>query len=171
MKMSVPYKLIQMKKFNKKKNFNLNFTEALQKYPPVLFLDHAKTPTQSAVNSNIVIRKGMPIVVPVRTLHRTKSFCTDPANFIQNEDEETTSNKMKFDFLPNSSFNQPQQQTKNCNDFVLRLLQTKIGLVSMLHRYIYDLDTDKSDNLSNLIARILLTHPINAAYFKVSARY
>lgn len=111
----------------------------------------------------------MPVVVPVRTLHRTKSFCTDPANFAQDTSEDTP-NKSRFDFIPNLSSH--QQQTKNGNDLVLRLLQTKIGLVSMLHRYIYDLDTDKSDiNLPNLIARILLTHPTNAAYFKVSARY
>lgn len=141
------------------------FTEALQKYPPLLFLDHTNPPTQSAVNSNLVIKRGMPIVVPIRTFHRTKSFCTDPANFVQTQRESPTT----LDFPSNSSFN--KQQTKYCNDFALRLLQTKIGLVSMLHRYIYDLDVDKSNNLSNLIARILLTHPTNAAYFKVSARY
>lgn len=133
----------------------------------MLYLDHGRRPTQSAVNSNIVIKRGMPVVVPVRTLHRTKSFCTDPANFAEQLDEDLQAKSDKFDFLPDMKI---KHESKTDHDFVLRLLQTKIGLVSMLHRYIYDLDANHSGNVSNSIAQILLTHPRNGNHFKVSAR-
>jgi cytochrome P450 family 6 len=56
-------------------------TETLRKYPPVAFLSRKCTKDYTIPDTDLVVEKGIQVVIPVLGLHRDPKYFPDPEKF------------------------------------------------------------------------------------------
>ena len=67
-----------------------HFSETLRKYPPVPILNRECTKDYQIPDTDVVLEKGMPTVIPVYALHHDPKYYPEPDRFDPerfNEDE------------------------------------------------------------------------------------
>nr|CAD7444537.1 unnamed protein product [Timema bartmani] len=104
--------------------------ETLRKYPPVPNLDRECTKKFTFSGTNHVIEKGINLIIPVYALHHDPKYFPDPELF--NPDrftEEAKRTRHHYSYLPFG------EGPRICIGMRFGLMQTKVGLVSLLSQY------------------------------------
>lgn len=131
------------------------FSETLRKYPVVTILNRECTKNYKIPDTNVVVEKGTPIIVPVLAMHRDARYFPEPEKFIPERFQ--PDNSKSFEEAPYLPFG---DGPRNCmlvgskisfsdgnKEFCLLFyrglrmgkMQTKVGLVLMLQHFTYDL--------------------------------
>jgi cytochrome P450 family 6 len=75
--------------------------ETLRKYPPLTFLNRHCTKDYKIPDTNLVVEKGVQVVVPVLGLHKDPEYFPDPEKFDPERfSEETKSRRPNYVYLP-----------------------------------------------------------------------
>ncbi|KAK5644105.1 hypothetical protein RI129_007950 [Pyrocoelia pectoralis] len=108
--------------------------ETLRKYPPVPVLNRRCIQDYHLHNSDIIIRKGIKITIPLIALHNDPEYFPNPEKFDPNRF--TVENKhliIPFTYMPFGD------GPRACIGIRFGIMQTKIGLVTMLRDYKFSL--------------------------------
>lgn len=113
----------------------IRISETLRKYPPVPVLNRTSTVPWTVPNSGgKTLDVGTAVIIPVYALHYDPQYYPQPERF---EPErfmaEHVSDKSQRPYLPFGD------GPRNCIGLRLGKIQTKVGLITMLQRYSYEL--------------------------------
>lgn len=104
--------------------------EVLRLYPPLPFLDRLASADYKVPGSNLVIEKGTPVFVPMIGLHCDPEYFPNPEKFDPERfSEKNKKNVRPFTYMPFG------EGPHICIGMRLGILQTKLGLVSILRKY------------------------------------
>jgi cytochrome P450 family 6 len=77
------------------------FPETLRKYPPLAILNRVCTKRYEISGTNIILEKGMQVVIPTLGLHYDPQFFPDPEKFDPERfSEEAKSKRHRYVYLP-----------------------------------------------------------------------
>jgi len=105
-------------------------SETLRKYPPLPILNRECTKDYKIPGTDVVLEKGLATVIPIYALHHDPKYYPDPERFDPerfNEDE--NENRHQYVYLPFG------EGPRICIGMRFGLMQTKVGLVSLLSKY------------------------------------
>jgi cytochrome P450 family 6 len=75
--------------------------ETLRKYPPLSFVNRRCTKDYTIPETDLVLQKGVQVIVPVLGLHRDPEYFPNPEKFDPERfSEETKSDMPKYAYLP-----------------------------------------------------------------------
>ncbi|KAJ8957944.1 hypothetical protein NQ318_001943 [Aromia moschata] len=104
--------------------------EAQRLYPPLVTLSRTCVKDYKLRDTDIVIEKGTPVVVPVAALHKDPEHYSDPETFDPERfSPENKSLRHPFTHLPFG------EGPRNCIGLRFGLMQSKIGLASILRKF------------------------------------
>ncbi|KAJ9577522.1 hypothetical protein L9F63_005895, partial [Diploptera punctata] len=110
--------------------FIIFFTETLRKYPAVPLLTRQCTETIKLRDTDLVVDKGTQIFLPIYALHHDPKYYPDPEKFDPERfNEEEVNKRPHFSYLPFG------EGPRLCIGMRFGLMQTKIGLISILSKY------------------------------------
>ncbi|PNF30179.1 putative cytochrome P450 6a13 [Cryptotermes secundus] len=105
-------------------------SETLRKYPPVTTLDRECSKPYKIPETDIVLDKGTRVVIPVIGLHHDPKYYPDPDRFDPERfSEEEKQKRHHYVYLPFG------EGPRICIGMRFGLMQTKVGLVSLLSEY------------------------------------
>ncbi|CAD7079504.1 unnamed protein product [Hermetia illucens] len=105
-------------------------TEALRKYPPVVFLRRKAARDYKIPNTKIIIEKGQEIMIPAYCIHHDPEIYPNPESFDPNRfTPEQIKTRHPMSFL---SFG---DGPRNCVGLRFGRMQTRIGLITLLRNY------------------------------------
>ncbi|XP_012232386.2 cytochrome P450 6k1 isoform X3 [Linepithema humile] len=104
--------------------------ETLRLYPPAPILDRVPIRDYTFPGTNISIEKGTPVYVALRGLHSDPKYHPDPKRF----DPERFSDEKKDEIAP-CTFMPFGDGPRNCIGMRLGVLQTAVGLITILRDY------------------------------------
>ncbi|XP_011689077.1 PREDICTED: cytochrome P450 6k1-like [Wasmannia auropunctata] len=105
-------------------------SETLRMYPPLPFLDRKTMDTYKMPNSDLVLEKGTPIYVSLLGLHYDPEYYPNPNKFDPERfTEENKRNRPSCIYLPFGD------GPRVCIGNRMGLLQTKLGIVTILSKY------------------------------------
>nr|XP_046491929.1 uncharacterized protein LOC124223738 [Neodiprion pinetum] len=105
-------------------------SETLRKYPSLPVLNRECTKDIELSDTGLCVTKGTPILIPVLGLHRDPEIYPNPEKFDPERfTEENIAKRHQFSYL---AFG---EGPRNCIGMRFGLIQTKVGLVSLLSRY------------------------------------
>ncbi|XP_036150646.1 cytochrome P450 6k1-like isoform X2 [Monomorium pharaonis] len=114
-------------------------SETLRKYPPLPVLNRICTQETDLPTTNIRVSKGTLITIPLLGLHRDPSIYPNPDKF---DPERFNADKVKerhsYAYMPFG------EGPRNCIGARFGYLQTKVGLVSILSKYKFELHSRTS---------------------------
>ncbi|XP_012542586.1 cytochrome P450 6k1 isoform X2 [Monomorium pharaonis] len=109
-------------------------SETLRKYPPLPILNRICTKETDLPTTNIRVPKGTSITIPLLGLHRDPSIYPNPDKF---DPERFNANEVEkrhpYAYMPFG------EGPRNCIGLRFGYLQTKVGLVSILSKYKFEL--------------------------------
>ncbi|XP_045460600.1 probable cytochrome P450 6a14 [Harmonia axyridis] len=104
--------------------------ETLRKYPPLPNLNRVCTKEYKVPGTDLVLEKGMQVIIPVFGIHRDPEYYPDPDKFDPERfTEENKRNRHQFSFLPFG------EGPRICIGLRFGLMQTKVGLIALLSKY------------------------------------
>ncbi|KAF5286960.1 hypothetical protein FQR65_LT12419 [Abscondita terminalis] len=105
--------------------------ETLRKYPPVALMTRVCTEDYPLdVSRNIVIKKGTKVAIPIYAVHHDPEYYPEPEKFDPERfSEEAVSNRPAFAYMPFGA------GPRVCTGLRMGLLQTKVGLVTLLKSF------------------------------------
>lgn len=104
--------------------------ESMRKYPPVGILNRVCTKEIDLPSTNIRIPKGIPVTIPVHAIHRDPRIYPDPEKFDPERfTEENIAARHPYAYLPFG------EGPRICIGLRFGLVQVKIALISLLHKY------------------------------------
>lgn len=104
--------------------------ETLRMYPPFSFLPRTCTKTFKVPNTNLVIEKGIRLLIPVMGVQMNPEFYPNPEIFDPERfSSENRSSRPDFTFLPFG------EGPRMCIGLRFGLMQTKLGLVTLLRKF------------------------------------
>lgn len=74
--------------------------EALRKYPTLPFLDRETMADYKFPNSDLIIKKGTPIIIPMSGLHHDPEYFPDPEEFIPERFQDNRSLIKSYTYIP-----------------------------------------------------------------------
>ncbi|KAK7871463.1 hypothetical protein R5R35_010842 [Gryllus longicercus] len=105
-------------------------SETLRMYPPVLYLRREATLPFRIPGSEVTVDKGTSVVIPVYALQHDPDYFPDPLRFDPERfSEENKAKRHHYVYLPFG------EGPRNCIGMRFGLLQTKLGLVTLLSKY------------------------------------
>ncbi|CAD7079520.1 unnamed protein product [Hermetia illucens] len=105
-------------------------SEALRKYPPVVFLTRKAAQDYQIPNTKTIIEKGMEIMMPVYCIHHDPEIYPNPEVFDPDRfTPEQIRNRHPMSFLGFGD------GPRNCVGLRFGRMQTKIGLITLLNNY------------------------------------
>lgn len=117
--------------------------------------------------TNQIIEKGVEVYISVLGLHRDDQFYVEPDKFNPirlSEEACAGKNLVNRPYIPFGD------GPRNCIGMRLGKLQTKVGLISMLHKFNYKLDEHLLHSDMEFDTRHFLLQPRNNIYLHVSKR-
>ncbi|XP_012224508.2 cytochrome P450 6k1 [Linepithema humile] len=105
-------------------------SEILRKYPPLPFLDRVAGDTYKVPDSDLVLEKDTPIYVSMLGMHYDPEYFPDPDKF----DPERFNEENKHN-IPSCAYFPFGEGPRICIGTRLGLLQSKLGLVTILNKY------------------------------------
>ncbi|PNF35807.1 putative cytochrome P450 6a14 [Cryptotermes secundus] len=104
--------------------------ETLRKYPVVPILNRECTKAYKIPDTDIVLEKGIRTVIPILGLHHDPKYYPDPERFDPERfSEEEKAKRHNYVYLPFG------EGPRICIGMRFGLMQTKVGLVSLLSKY------------------------------------
>nr|AAL15173.1 cytochrome P450 monooxygenase CYP6X1v1 [Lygus lineolaris] len=101
--------------------------ETIRKYPTLHTLTRVCTKPYAVPGTKYVIEEGIRVLIPVYSLHHDRQYFPDPERFDPDRFSDTNKSSITpFTFLPFG------EGPRNCIGMRFGLLQTKIGLVTLL---------------------------------------
>lgn len=117
--------------------------------------------------TNQIIEKGVEVYISVLGLHRDGQFYEEPDKFNPvrlSEESCAGKNLVNRPYIPFGD------GPRNCIGLRLGKLQTKVGLISMLQKFKYELDESLKNGDIEFDTRHFLLQPRNDFYLHVSKR-
>lgn len=145
----------------------------MRKYPPIVVLNRICTENYQIPKSDVVIEKGTTVFIPVLGIHYDPQYYSDPEKFDpQRFTEEENSKRHSFTYLPfgegprtcigsKSKFKHNYKMvlmTFSPTGLRFGLIQTKIGIASLIRNYSFSLDQATKLPLQFKTTAILLAH-------------
>ncbi|CAG9766104.1 unnamed protein product [Ceutorhynchus assimilis] len=125
--------------------------ETLRKYPPLGSIPRRCTKDYKIPDSNVIIDKGTMVWIPVWGIHKDPDYYPNPEIFDpENFSEERKSKRPEFTYLPFG------EGPKMCIGLRLGMLQTKIGLITVIRKYKLTLN-EKTELPMKIAKSVLLT--------------
>lgn len=118
-------------------------------------------------NTNNIIEKGMPILIPAVALQRDERYYSnaqefDPDRF--NDESPAGKNQLKRPYLPFGD------GPRNCIAARLGIMQVKVGLVQMLQKFKFDLQSELESQKLEFDPKVFLLAPIGGINLRVTKR-
>jgi len=105
-------------------------SETLRKYPPVPMLTRECTKNYKIPGTDVVLEKGMATIIPVYALQHDPKYFPEPERFDPERfNEEEKAKRHHYVYLPFG------EGPRICIGMRFGLMQTKVGLVSLLSKY------------------------------------
>jgi cytochrome P450 family 6 len=105
-------------------------SETLRKYPPFPILNRECTKDYKIPGTDVVLEKGLATVIPVLALHHDPKYYPEPERFDPERfNEEEKAKRHQYVYLPFG------EGPRICIGMRFGLMQTKVGLVSLLSKY------------------------------------
>lgn len=143
------------------------FAETLRKYPVLPMINRTCVNEYKIPGTDKVIEKGTEIYISVLGLHRDGHFYSKPDEFnpVRLSEKMTAGkNLLNHPYIPFGD------GPRNCIGMRLGKMQTKVGLISMLHKFKYDLDDELKKGDIEFDPRHFLLQPRNDIFLHVSKR-
>lgn len=110
--------------------------ETLRMYPPLLVLNRECTRDWKIPNTDVVIEKGVQVIIPAYALQRDEKYYPNPDQFIPERFNAENSAGKSFVDRPYMAFG---EGPRICIGLRLGKMQSKVGLVLMLKNYNFEL--------------------------------
>lgn len=126
--------------------------ETLRKYPPVPFVPRVCNKTYHVPDSDLVLEKGVKVIVPIYALHHDKEFFPNPDKF--DPERFSVINKPKivpYSYIPFG------EGPRICIGLRFGMMEMKIGLVSILRKYNLTLNAKTPKNITLGRSLLILT--------------
>ncbi|XP_049815561.1 probable cytochrome P450 6a14 isoform X2 [Schistocerca nitens] len=138
--------------------------KTLRKYPPVMVLNRESNAEYRIPDSDVVLDKGTPIIIPVYGLHHDPDIFPDPERFDPERfSEEQKAQRHPYVYLPFG------EGPRICIGMRFGLVQTKVGLINILSRYRVE-PSEKSVRHLSLEPRTFLMTPKGGIHLRLSKR-
>ncbi|XP_069702403.1 probable cytochrome P450 6a14 [Periplaneta americana] len=138
--------------------------ETLRKYPPILTLTRECTKTTKIRGTNAVMKKGMQTLISVMGLHHDPKYYPDPDKFDPERfSEDQKSKRPHFTYLPFG------EGPRICIGMRFGLMQTKVGLISLLSKYEVH-PSEKTPIPLVFDPKSLVLAPVGGMWLKIVAR-
>lgn len=111
-------------------------TETLRLYPPLLVLNRECTKDWKIPNTDVIVKKGVQVIIPAFALQRDEKYYPNPDQFIPERFNNENSAGKTFVNRPYMSFG---EGPRICIGLRLGKMQSKMGLLLMLKNYNFDL--------------------------------
>lgn len=111
-------------------SFLNSISETLRKYPPVDTLMRATENDYNIPDSDITLKKGITVFIPVYSMHHDPEYYENPEEF--NPERFTSENVAKrhpYTFLPFGD------GPRNCIGMRFGMMQTRMGLIALLRNF------------------------------------
>lgn len=157
---------ITFEAINEMKLLEMCIDETLRLYPPVFNIIRECTKDWQMPGSNVVIEKGVSVVVPAFAMQRDAKYYPNPDQFIPERfSVENTADK-SFTEMPYLPFG---DGPRVCIGQRLGKMQTKVGLVLLLQSFKFNLSGNTLKPIKISPQSIVLT-PVGGLQLKVSKR-
>lgn len=142
-------------------------TETLRKYPVLPMINRTCVKEYQIPGTNKIIEKGVEVYISVLGLHRDEKFYDKPDEFDPIRLSEVSTAGKNLINRPYIPFG---DGPRNCIGMRLGKLQAKVGLISMLLKFKYELDDSLKHCDLEFDRRHFLLQPQNDIYLRVSRR-
>lgn len=142
-------------------------TETLRKYPVLPMLNRTCVEDYKIPGTDKVIEKGTEVYISVLGLHRDEEFYERPNEFNPvrlSEEVVAGKNLINRPYIPFGD------GKRNCIGMRLGKMETKVGLISMLHRFKYELDERHENGDMEFDPRHFLLQPRDDIFLHISRR-
>lgn len=140
-------------------------SETLRKYPPLPAMNRECTKDYPIPGTKLVIEKGTPIMVPVWALHYDAKFYPAPNEFRPERFSEA--NRRSFLEQPWMPFG---EGPRACIGIRLGRMQTKVGLISMLRKFRFELSDELAKTGMKISTRSFTLAPADGIHLKIRKR-
>ncbi|XP_076236988.1 cytochrome P450 6AQ1 [Calliopsis andreniformis] len=104
--------------------------ETLRKYPPLPFVDRRAMVDYKLPGTNVVLKKGTGVYIPMVALHNDPQYYPDPDKYDPERfSEENKKNRPSCVYFPFG------EGPRNCIGMRLGLIQSKLGIIQVLRKY------------------------------------
>lgn len=116
-------------------------------------------------DTELIIEKGTPIMIPVWALHYDAQFYPQPKKF--DPDRFASVNRKAFNQMPFLGFG---EGPRACIGRRMGRMQTKIGLIAMLAKYKYDIGNEMQRGELQISKKNFIIVPATGIYLKLTHR-
>ncbi|XP_069682464.1 cytochrome P450 6a2-like [Periplaneta americana] len=139
-------------------------SETLRKYPPITFLNRNCNKDYQIPGTDLVVERGIEVVIPVLGLHKDPEYYPDPEKF----DPERFSEKAKAQ-RPNCVYLPFGEGPRICIGMRFGLLQTKVGLVSLLSSYDFGV-CERTQTPVKIDPKMFITSALGGVWLRIRNR-
>lgn len=153
--------------FEKSINFPYVFfldSETLRRRPPLSMLTRQCTKDYKLQNPNLVIEKGVPILISISALHHDPNYWDDPYTFNPDRFNGDSKSFVERPYFPFGA------GPRNCIGLRLGKMQTKVGLVLMLQKFRFELADEHIGKDLKYSPSSVISAPISGIQLKVFHR-
>lgn len=106
------------------------FAETLRKYPPSIVLKRCAQIDYEIPDTDLVIEKGVTVLIPVFAIHHDSNYYPDPEKFDPNRfTAEETKKRHPMTWLPFG------EGPRNCIAARFAMMQIRVGIISLLRNF------------------------------------
>lgn len=139
-------------------------SETLRKYPPLPMLSRECSRPYKIPGTDIVLEKGVLVFIPVTALHYDSKYYPEPDRFDPERfSEEEKQKRHHYVYLPFG------EGPRICIGMRFGLMQTKVGLVSVLSKYQISV-SEKTPIPLVMNAKSFIPSPVGGMWLKINSR-
>ncbi|CAG7709903.1 unnamed protein product [Allacma fusca] len=115
---------------NEMQYLDMVVAETLRKNPPAFFTERECTTEYKIPDTNVIVKKGMRVVIPINSIHHDEKYYPDPEKF--NPEHFSAENKAKrhpYAYLPFG------QGPRNCIAMRFALAETKAAIAHLIYNF------------------------------------
>nr|QLL22070.1 cytochrome P450 [Tribolium confusum] len=125
--------------------------EALRMYPPASLLSRKCVKDYKIPDSDVILEKGMVVLIPILGIHHDKEYYPDPEKFDPNRfSEENKSLRHSYTHIPFG------EGPRICIGLRFGIMQSKVGLVSLLKNFKFTINQKTQEPLEMKVNSLVL---------------